>query len=133
MAGTPFTNPDWAEETTEQIDRLVGVVRDRVTNNIITVVRTIVFGLLGALLGIAIAVIGLILATRGLQVLIALAVSEERAVYISYLLLGAILVVGGSAAMRRRSGTPVRSSSSDRAPPDSRPPSTRPGPRSPRS
>ena len=63
-------------------------------------------GLLGALLGIAIAVIGLILATRGLQVLIALAVSEERAVYISYLLLGAILVVGGSAAMRRRSGTP---------------------------
>ena len=51
------------------------------------------------------AVIGLILATRGLQVLIALAVSEERAVYISYLLLGAILVVGGSAAMRRRSGT----------------------------
>ena len=48
MAGTPFTNPDWAEETTEQIDRLVGVVRDRVTNSIITVVRTIVFGLLGA-------------------------------------------------------------------------------------
>lgn len=104
MAGTPFTNPDWAEETTEQIDRLVGVVRDRVTNNIITVVRAVVFGLLGALLGIAIVVIGLILVTRGLQVLISLAVSEERAVYISYLFAGVILVVCGSAAMRRRFG-----------------------------
>jgi len=104
MAGTPFTNTDWAEETTEQIDRLVGVVRDRVTNNIITVVRAVVFGLLGALLGIAIVVIGLILVTRGLQVLISLVVSDERAVYVSYLLVGVILVVGGSAAMRRRFG-----------------------------
>ena len=67
MAGTPFTNTDWAEETTEQIDRLVGVVRDRVTNNIITVVRAVVFGLLGPLLGIPIVVIGLILATGAFQ------------------------------------------------------------------
>ncbi|MGA1345055.1 MAG: hypothetical protein ACO35E_03675 [Ilumatobacteraceae bacterium] len=107
MAGNPFTNPDWAAETTDQIERLVGTVRARVTTNVVHLVRGIVFGLIGLLVGIVLAVLVLIMVTRGFQALISLAtgdvgVGRGRSVYLSYLIVGGLLLVGGGACMSRR-------------------------------
>ena len=107
MAGNPFTNPDWAAETTDQIERLVGTVRDRVTTNVVHLVRGIVFGLISVMVGIALAVVTLIMVTRGFQALISLAtgdvgVGRGRSVYLSYLIVCGLLLAGGGLCMRRR-------------------------------
>ena len=46
MPSNPFTDPDWAQRTVDFIDKWVGVVRDRTTKPLITVVRGIVYGVL---------------------------------------------------------------------------------------
>lgn len=106
MAGNPFTDPDWASTTTDQIDRLVGKVRDNVTNNVVRVIRGLVFGIVVVLLAIVLAVIALIMVTRALQALIGLATTEGRAVYLSYLIVGGVFCAAGAMLMgRRRSGS----------------------------
>lgn len=107
MIGNPFTNDDWAAETADQIDRVVGAVRDRVTNNAVRAVRALVFGTIGLILGIVVSILGVILVTRGVQSLISLGtgntgVGHGRSVYLGYLALGAILVVAGALCMKRR-------------------------------
>jgi len=106
MAGNPFTDPDWASTTTDQIDRLVGKVRDNVTNNVVRVIRGIVFGIVVVLLAVVVAVVALIMVTRALQALIGLATTEGRAVYLSYLIVGGAFLAAGAMLMgRRRSGS----------------------------
>ncbi len=67
MPGNPLTDPNWATDLTEQITTFVGNVRDKTTNNAIKVVRGVVFGLMGLILGVVAIVLLLIVATRGLQ------------------------------------------------------------------
>ncbi|MDA2944995.1 MAG: hypothetical protein O2925_08520 [Actinomycetota bacterium] len=109
MIGNPFTDDNWADNTVERVDRIVGVVRDRVTNNAVKAVRAVVFGLIGLLLGIALAIVGMIMVTRGLQSLVSLFtgnadIGHSRSVYVSYLIVGGLLLLGGGMCMRRRSG-----------------------------
>lgn len=102
MPGNPLTDENWASEVTQQITSLVGSVRDNTTNNAIKAVRAVVWGILIAVLGITALVLALIFLTRGLQALLALAVSWDRAVYLSYLLLGGIFIVVALLFFRRR-------------------------------
>lgn len=102
MAGNPLTDPNWANDTTEQVVRLVGTVRDRATTPVVYAARGLVFGLLAAFLGLFTFVVLLIGVTRGLQVLLDLGVSQERAVYISYLVVGGIFCLAGLFLFRKR-------------------------------
>jgi uncharacterized membrane protein len=107
MIGNPFTNDGWAAETADRVENVVGVVRDRVTNNIVKVVRGIVFGLIGLILGIALIVIALIMMTRAVQSGISLitgnsGVGHSRSVYVSYLACGLLMLAVGGLLMRRR-------------------------------
>lgn len=109
MIGNPFTDDNWADTTVDRIDGIVGVVRDRVTNNAVKAVRGVVFGLIGLLLGIVLAIVGMIMVTRGLQSLVSLftgnsGTGHSRSVYISYLIVGGLMLLGGGLCMRRRSG-----------------------------
>jgi hypothetical protein len=109
MIGNPFTDDSWPTDTVDRIDRVVGVVRDRVTNNVVLVVRGVVFGLIGLLLGISLAIVGMIMITRGLQSLVSLftgntGTGHSRSVYISYLVVGGVMLLGGGMCMRRRGG-----------------------------
>ena len=65
------------------------------------------FGLLAAFLGLTALTLLLIGATRALQSLLDLAVSQERAVYLSYLIVGGILCLGGALMLRKRHTTDV--------------------------
>lgn len=107
MIGNPFTNDDWAAETADRVENVVGVVRDRVTNNIVKVVRGIVFGLISLILGVALLIITLIMVTRAVQSGISLitgnsGVGHSRSVYLSYLACGMLMLTLGGLFMRRR-------------------------------
>ena len=103
MPGNPLTDPNWAPDLANQITNLVGTVRDKTTNNAVKAVRAVVFGLLGMFLGLVALVLLLIIATRGLQALLSLALNWDRSVYLSYFILGGILTLGGLLLMAKRS------------------------------
>ena len=102
MPGNPLTDQNWASDIADTIVRVVGRVRDLTTDNLVLVARAIVYGLLGVILGITALVLFLIVLTRGLQSLLELAVSWERAVYLSYFVLGGICVAAGALMMAKR-------------------------------
>lgn len=102
MPPNPLTDPNWAAELADTVVRVVGTVRHKATTPVVYVTRGVVYGLLGAFLGVTALVLFLVGATRGLQALLDLAVSTEQAVYLSYLLLGGILCLAGLLVLRRR-------------------------------
>jgi hypothetical protein len=104
MPGNPLTDPNWANEITDQITQVVGKVRDKTTNNAIVAVRAVVYGLLAFFLAIALIILLLIFLTRGLQSLLNLTMGWDTAVYVSYFIMGGLLTLGGLFAMTKRSG-----------------------------
>ena len=102
MPGNPLTDPNWAPDLAEQITTLVGNVRDKTTNNAIKVVRGVVFGLLGLFLGLVTIVLLLITVTRGMQSLLDIWFEWDKAVYLSYFIVGGILTLAGMLLMVKR-------------------------------
>jgi len=102
MPANPLTDPNWAAELADTVERVVGTVRDRATTPVVHITRGIVFGLLGAFLGLAAVVLLLIGLTRALQALLDIGMTNERSVYVSYLLVGGILCVIGLLVLRKR-------------------------------
>ena len=102
MPGNPLTDPRWATDLADTVERVVGQVRDRATKPVVHVARGVVYGLLAGLIGLAAAVLGVIVATRALQSLLELAVEWPRAVYLSYLIIGGILCIAGALFLKRR-------------------------------
>ena len=52
MPSNPLSDPNWAPQVADTIERIVGQVRDRTTRPVILAARAIVFGLLAAILGL---------------------------------------------------------------------------------
>lgn len=102
MPANPLTDPNWAADLADTVERVVGTVREKATTPVVHATRGIVYGLLGAFLGLTAVVLLLIVLTRALQALLDLAVSTERAVYLSYLILGGILSLVGLLVLRKR-------------------------------
>ena len=105
MPGNPLTDPNWAPDLADQIADFIGNIRDKTTNNAIKAARAIVFGLLGAILGVVALVLLIIASTRGLKELYDLGTSTARAVYLSYFTLGGIFTVAGVFLMSKRHPT----------------------------
>jgi len=103
MPGNPFTDPNWAADLADTVERAVGTVRDKATKPVVTVTRGIVYGLLAAILGVVALALVLIALTRGLQALLHLGLSQARSVYVSYLIVGGMLCLAGVFLMRKRS------------------------------
>jgi uncharacterized membrane protein YGL010W len=102
MPGNPLTDPNWARDLTDTIDRTIGKVRDTATSKAVRASRAIVFGVLAAILGLITCVLLLIVLTRGTQALLDLAVDRPVAVYLSYFIVGGILCLLGVLLMRKR-------------------------------
>jgi len=84
------------------VERLVGNVRRKAVQPLVYAARATVFGLLGAFLAAMAAVLALVALTRGLQALLDLGVTQPRAVYLSYLIVGAVLCLVGLVLMAKR-------------------------------
>jgi hypothetical protein len=97
-----FNDPELPSKIVDQIDRVIGVVRARTTQPLVTVIRAVVFGSMAAL-GVAfIIVVMLIALIRGLHSLFDIWWSREVAVWFTYLLLAAIFGAIGALLLRRR-------------------------------
>lgn len=102
MPGNPLTDPNWASDVADTVERVVGTVRDRTTSNLVIAARGLVFGLLGGLIGIAVLALAVIALTRALQSLFELGTTWPRAVYLSYFVVGGICCLAGLLMMRKR-------------------------------
>jgi hypothetical protein len=102
MPGNPLTDPNWASDLADIIDRYVSKVRVTVTDRAITAVRAVVFGIIIAIAAPVTVTLLVILATKFTQSLIGLAVDHDTSVWISYMVLGGLFVLGGLLAMRQR-------------------------------
>lgn len=103
MPGNPLTDPNWADETTDTVVRLVGTVREKATKPLVFAARGLVFGLIAIFLGLFALVLVLIGLTRGLQALLDIGLPHDRSVYVSYLAVGGIFSLVGLLLFRKRS------------------------------
>ena len=110
MPGNPFTDPNWAPDLADTVERVVGSVRDKATVKAVTVVRALVFGLLISVAAIVALILVVILSTKLLQRVINIggAIEHDSAVGLSYLLMGAILVAAGFFCMGKRTAKDPR-------------------------
>lgn len=105
MPGNPLTDQNWARDVTEQITTVVGNVRDKTTNNAVSIVKGVVFAFLGLFLAIVAIVLLLVMLTRFVQSVVFDPWLEwDKAVWASYFLIGGILSAVGLFLMSRRPG-----------------------------
>lgn len=102
MAGNPLSDPRFAADLADRVERYVGTIRDQATTPLVHVARAAVYGLLASFLGVTALVLFLVGGTRALQSLLDLVVGRPQAVYLSYLIVGGILCLAGLLVFRRR-------------------------------
>ena len=102
MPGNPLTDPNWASELADLIAKYVGKVRSTVTERAVLVVRAIVFGIFIAVAAPVTITLVVILGTKFLQALIGIFTDHSTSVWISYMVLGLAMVIGGTFTMRKR-------------------------------
>lgn len=102
MVSNPLTDPDWAKRSVDIIDRFVQLVRNYTTKPLVYTARGLVFGFI-ALFGIvATLVLVLVGSMRGLNAALDTAFERDKAVWITYFILGGLLLIVGFVLMRRR-------------------------------
>jgi hypothetical protein len=108
MAGNPLTNPNWAPELADLVDRYVGMIRDKVTGKAATAVRAVVFGIVVCCMAVGTLVLGLILGTKLLQRVVNIGgwIDADSSVWVSYMVMGGLLFNGGLICMRLRHSAP---------------------------
>jgi hypothetical protein len=106
-AQDPGPSEDWAASTADAIERAVQSVRAKTADPLERVVRLVVYGLLAGIVGIAIAVLLAIAATRGLIELID--VVWQREVWLAHLIVGGIFVGAGLLVWTRRTAKSEKS------------------------
>ena len=102
MPGNPFTDPNWAADIADTIERVVGTVRDRTTKPLVTASRAVVFGLLAAILGVVAVILLIMMLTRAIQALLDIWFRHEMSVYLSYFIIGGIICLGGLFVLSKR-------------------------------
>ena len=102
MPGNPFTDPNWAPDLADTVERVVGTVRDKTTRHVVTAVRALVFGIVISVAALAALVLLAIVGTKLLQRVLDIFVDYDSSVSFSYLLLGALLLAAGFLLMRKR-------------------------------
>ena len=89
------TEPDWTEQVTDLIVDVVDRVHDKTTGPILGVARAVVYGTVALFAGVVVIVLGMILFTHLLGLL-------PGEIWIAYMVLGALLVLGGLFMWTRR-------------------------------
>jgi len=102
MPGNPFTDPNWAADLADTVERVVGSVRDKTTKPLVTATRAVVYGMFAGILGIAALILALAVTTRGLQALLDIPLRRSASVYISYLIVGGIFSLAGVFVLSKR-------------------------------
>jgi hypothetical protein len=102
MPANPLTDPNWATETTDLVVSYIDLVRSKTTQNLVYAARGVVFGLIALIVGAFALTVALVMAMRGLQSLLELATTWERAVYLSYFIVGGVFSIAGVLLFKKR-------------------------------
>jgi hypothetical protein len=102
MPGNPLTDPNWAPTIVDSIDRVVGKVRAVATDNAVKASRGVVFGMLAFITVLMALPLLTILVLATIRELLAFFVDHATAVYLSYYVLGGLLMIGGFVALHMR-------------------------------
>lgn len=104
MPGNPFTDPNWAPDLANTVERVVSSVREKATDKVVILVRAIVFGVVIGIAGLAALILGIILSTRLLQVVAGriFRTDHDSTVWVAYIVMGVVMLVLGWVAMRLR-------------------------------
>jgi hypothetical protein len=96
------TTPEWAVSALDKVDDLVAKVRSNTTDRLVKVARTVVFGILAAIMGVTALVLGVIAVVRALDEAI------PGPVWGVYLPLGAIFVLAGAFLWSKKTPPPAK-------------------------
>lgn len=110
MPGNPLTDPNWAKDTADTVERYVGKVRSMLTDRVVVAVRAVVFGVIIAIAAPVTFILLVILGTNLLERIIGIFTDHDSSVWISYAGIGGLLVLLGSWMMRQRYSDPNSSS-----------------------
>lgn len=102
MPRNPLTDPEWAPELANTIERVVGLVRTTATDRVVGVVRALVFGIVIGITSLTTVAVAIILSTKFLQTLLETVTDADSAVWMSYLIMAVLLFVAGVICMRQR-------------------------------
>lgn len=104
MPGNPFTDPNWAHDIADTVERTVGKVRSVTTDNAVKISRGLVFGLLVLICLMVAAPLGTILFVRFAQVVLSRMTRTDHAttVWLSYMITGGLMMILGFVALRLR-------------------------------
>ncbi len=102
MGLNPLGNPDWPRQTADLLENVTTSIRNKTTKPVVMLTRGLVFGLLAAFGGMVAVVLLLVIATRCLQMLIALPLDHDSSVWISYLIVGGLFCILGLLLMAKR-------------------------------
>ncbi len=102
MPANPLTDPNWATETTDIVVSFIDKVRSKTTQNLVYAARGVVFGLIALIVGTFALTITFVMSMRGLQSLLELATTWERAVYLSYFIVGGVFSIAGVWLFKKR-------------------------------
>ena len=107
MPGNPFTDPNWAPNLADTVERTVGKVRTVATDNAVKVSRALVFGLLAVICLLVAAPLGTILFVRFAQVVLSRMTRTDHAttVWLSYMITGGLFMIIGFIMLRLRHTT----------------------------
>ncbi len=108
MPSNPFTDPNWAPDLADTVEKVVGTIRDKTTTKVVLVVRAMVFGIVIGFAGLVALIMLVIIGTKLLQRIVNIggAIDADSAVWVSYLLMGAVFLLISIVAMRKRTSNP---------------------------
>ena len=109
MPGNPFTDPNWAPDLADTVERAVGKVRTVATDNAVKVSRGLVFGLLAFICLLVAAPLGTILFVRFTQVVLSriARTDHDTTVWLSYMVTGGLMMIIGFIVLRLRHTAPT--------------------------
>jgi hypothetical protein len=87
---------DWPKQIADQVERYVRLVHDKVTVKVVKAIRTVVFGIIGAIIGLTALILFLITVVRLLTILF------FGRVWLAHLLIAVLFIGAGSFCMRKR-------------------------------
>lgn len=104
MPGNPLSDPNWATNLADTVERYVSMVRDRTTSKIVVLVRALVFGIVITFSAIVAIVVSVIVSTKLMQriVNVALRVDADSSVWVSYAVVGGLFTLLGFVLLRMR-------------------------------
>ena len=94
---------DWPAQAADQIERLVGTVRDRTTGPAITAARWVVYGTFALLVGLVVLTMLAIAAVRIIDVYLPDSVFGEDHTWAAHLIVGLVFTIAGMVMWSRRS------------------------------